>query len=195
MAQMDSAERLDKHLLPYIASVQTIYPSRLLMRGRLCVMAADLLSVTKQSVSARIAKAVAEERLIEIFPRADWMIALPEGVDLPKLFAMPDPAARVAYTLQRKGPLSRGAGGASFITTPDGLRTLLALTRERFDLPDPGDAEFYAPVLERRVRPDDYAHMGKILAENYPEFSGDAHHRDVLRELLSVLKLAPSQEP
>ena len=193
MGLIASAERLDKHLLPYIESVQEIYSDRLLLRGRLCGMAADLLSVTKQAVSARIAKAVAEERLIEIFPRADWLVRLVEGDDLPRLFAVNNTAARVSYDLLSHAPLSRGAGGASFIITPDGLKKLLSLTRKRLGVPEPDGMDHFTPVIERRVRPDDYEQMQRILLLKYTGNIASDQVCDILDDLLSVLKLNPPQ--
>jgi hypothetical protein len=195
MALTASAERMDKHLLPYIASVQAVNPDRLLVRGQICNMAADLLSVRRQSVSARIAGAIADEKLIEIFPRADWLVRLPEGDDLPRLFAAPSSAGGALYELMPTAPLSRGAGGVSFLSTPEGLKVLLALTRKRLGLPEPDGMEYHTPVFERRVRPDDYGQMLKVLSRYYPESTDGAHAEDVLREMLSVLRLKPPMQP
>lgn len=188
-----SAVRMDAHLLPYIESVQSIYPDKLLVRGRLCVLAAELLSVTRQAVSARIVDAITKEKLIEIFPRADWMVTLPDGADLPSLFAVGDPVAKVACDLAPCAPLSRGAGGSSFLITPEGLKRLLSLTRERLGLPVPDDVEFYMPVIERRVRPDDYKRMKRILLQKNTGNIGSEQVCDTLDGLLSVLKLNPPQ--
>jgi hypothetical protein len=184
-----SAERLDQHLLPYIASVQAMYPDRLLARGQICNMAADLLSVSRQVVLARITEAITSGKLIEVRPRADWLVTLPEGDDLPDLYAVPNPTSKATYDLRADAPLSRGAGGSSFLLTPDGLRELLALTRMRYGLPEPDDMKHYTPVIERRLRPDDYKRLRMVLIQKYPESLTAAQPDDILDEMLSVLRL------
>ena len=195
MGLVASAERMDKHLLPYIASLQTMNPHRLLARGQVCNMAAELLSVTRQAVSARIADAITNGKLVEVFPRADWLVSLPEGADLPRLFAVPSAAGKSVYELMPSAPLSRGAKRVSFIITPEGLKELLSLTRRRLGLPQPDDVEHYLPVIERRLRPDDYDRLRLVLVQKYPESLTAAQPEDILDELLSILRLKAPRRP
>ena len=198
MGQSESAERLDRYLLPYITSLQDAHPDRLLMRGKVCNMAAERLAVSRPAVSGRIAIAAATPQLLEIFPRSDWLVTLPEGDDLPPLYAVPDPDNPALYALQRRAPsprITRGAGGVSFLTNPTGLKRLLTLLRKEHGLPEPDGVEYYKPAIDRRVRPADYEKLRRILLLKYPEAMAGGRPEDVLDAFLEVLRLEPPATP
>lgn len=192
MALTSSAVKLNKQVLPYVEAVAEVNGGMLLSRGAVCDMAAEFLKVTRQAVSTRLVDGVADGRLIEIRPRADWLIRLPEGDDLPDLYA--HLASNTAlYTLERTPPSSRGAGNVSFIATPESLRILLKDLRERLGLPEPDGFEVYRPVLPRRLSHEDYARLQEVLCENSTNDRHKVPAGGTIDEVLAILKLLPPQ--
>lgn len=192
MALTSSAEKLNSQVLPYVEAVAEVNGGMLLSRGAVCDMAADFLKVTRQAVSTRLVDAVADGRLIEIRPRADWLIRLPEGDDLPDLYAHLA-SGNALYMLEETPPCSRGAGNISFVATAKSLRILLKDLRERLGLPEPDGFEVYRPVLPRRLSREDYAQLRGMLCKNGEEFRTRVPAGDTLDEILAILKLLPPQ--
>lgn len=192
MALTSSAEKLNSQVLPYVEAVAEVNGGMLLSRGAVCDMAADFLKVARQAVSMRLVNAVADGRLIEIRPRADWLIRLPEGDDLPDLYAHLASNSAL-YTLNKTPPCSRGAGNVSFIATPESLRILLKDLREWLGLPEPDGFEIYRPVLPRRLSREDYAQLREILSKNGADSRTEVPAGDALNEVLAILKLLPPQ--
>lgn len=190
MALTSSAEKLNSQVLPYVEAVAEVNGGMLLSRGAVCDMAAAFLKVARQAVSMRLVSAVADGRLIEIRPRADWLIRLPEGDDLPDLYAHLASGSAL-YTLEKEPPCSRGAGNVSFVATSKSLRILLKDLRERLGLPEPDGFEVYRPVLPRRLSHEDYAQLRRMLRKNGAEFRTRVSAGETLDEILAILKLLP----
>jgi hypothetical protein len=188
-----SAQRMDEHLLPFVDSLLAVHPDKLVARSHLCAAAASFLTVTRQAVSGRIADAVADGKLIEIFPRSDWLVMLLGGTDLPNLYAVQSGKNSGLYGLVRDRPVSRGSGGVSFITTDAALRELVTGLRKEYGLPDPGEAFYYVPAIERHVRADAYMQMLEVLSRYRAHSPGDASNALVVNELLAVVNLKPPQ--
>jgi hypothetical protein len=191
MGLIASAQRMNMHLLPFVDTMQEEYPGRLIARSRLVKAASTSLRVAQQAVSGRIANAVADGRLIEVFPRADWLVTLPGGEDLPSLYAARGGVSDGVYDLVRQRPTSRGSGGVSFVLSPAGLDDLAADIRERFGLPTPAGAVHYVPAVERHVREEDYKEMLTIMSDYHTSSGIGVGNSVILDEVLSVLKLKP----
>lgn len=198
-SHVEVRRRLNARLVPLIDSWQEVMPDCLITRGYLCQSVAAALVVTRQVASRYIGYAVCEGRLLEIHPRPDWRVELPEGADLPPLYANPteDQIEKpyAFYELQERQPESYGSGNASFLITPASLKRLLAEVRRIHRLPEPGDAVYYEPVIERVLRPGTYREVKEALAASAPERLTPAHTDAMLETVLKVLQLkAPSIE-
>lgn len=189
----DVRRRLNTNLVPLIESWQEITPGCLITRGYLCQGVAGALVVTRQVASRYIGHAVSEGRLLEIHPLPDWRVCLPEGADLPPLYANPaegqDEKPPAVYELQYSRPDSYGSGNVSFLITPKSLQRLLSVVREQYGLPVPSDAVFYEPVIERVLRTTTHQELRDALFSFNPEVLTPDQVDAMLEPLLKVLRL------
>lgn len=113
-------DRVQAALPGLVGDWQQESPARLLPTPWVTVRAAVELDVSGSVVRKYLTDAVADEELIEILVRRDWLVMLPHRYGL--LYAEPEGNR---YRLTRHRPTSRGSNGISFLTTPEGHTRLL----------------------------------------------------------------------
>lgn len=126
----DMGETTRKTLIDIIGSCYEVHPKALMSRATLAYLAADALGVTRQGIYRHMTAAVADGTLIEIRPRRDWLVELPESWNLPPLYAMISEGDE--YWLQEDPPQSRGSSQVSFLITPHALERLLDVLHRHY---------------------------------------------------------------
>lgn len=188
-SRSDVTRRMRERLVPLAEEWQSARPDLLMTRAHLCQRLADELDVTRQGMSRYVGEAVASGRLLEIFPLPDWRVNFPDGQDLPRLYARPAEDDPYLYDVQAVKPESRGAGQISFVITPSGLTELLPRVRKRIGWPEPEDAVYYEPFIERRLRPETYSDLHRALIKACPTTLRASQASGILSELLDILRL------
>lgn len=120
-------DRVRAALPSLINEWQTKSPDRLLPTPYVTARAAAALDVSGGAVRKHLTDAVADEGLIEILVRRDWLIVPQYHIVPSPIYAVPDGDL---YRMVCERPESRGSNGVSFLTTPDGYDRLIDVIGE-----------------------------------------------------------------
>lgn len=115
-------DRVREALVPLIGKWQAEAPQRLLPTSLVITRAVYELGVSGGAVRKHLTNVVADETVIEILVRRDWLVVPPDVQTRFSLYAVPDGEL---YQLTQERPDSRGSAGVSFLTTVSGYHVLL----------------------------------------------------------------------
>jgi hypothetical protein len=160
----EASKRLRDGLVGLVDELQAAAPMNLLPCAHLVDVAVQVLSISGAAVRGYITVCVQNGSLIEIRPRRDWLVELPDTEELPNLYALLDQST---YQLTRQEPMSRGASNTSFIITPRGLDVLRVGLYEEFEVPvpEPGQPGAHNEKVPRTITHERYQRLVRGIGE------------------------------